>query len=898
VTDRNYGAVRSADKLDAFVKKLIADGKPVGFDIESGYTGADKEGVALLNFHPDWILVGWSFTNSTEWARYVPIAHDDGNNIDDPIRAARALWRLLQSGLGVAHNLSFELKGISRYFRETLWDDPEVGEAVRASYGFFPFRSDTMLEVWLWDEYDPLRVGKGLKGITKHVYGHQMVEFLDLFKEDTPKGKLKYVRFNTRDSTLPEVTNYACEDSVWCLQIHLDHYDKVMSLSKLIFQTELALLPILVKMEIEGMFLDWATISSKAAEVAKLRDQMNEQIMEELSERLGEVVSVNLGSPKQLATILFDRLGLPVKQRSEKTNAPSTSEGALRSIAKSDPVMKSILEWREISKLYGSYLHKYETELNYAGTGRAHPNHNQAGAGTGRMSVDGVSYQQWPKPYHYELKNGTTFDLNYRDLLISPPGFRIVGYDYSQVELRVLAGMASETALLQAFKDGTDIHKATASNMFGIPLSDVTKKIRAQGKTLNFAVVYGSGPANIAEMLTSPEAPVSTEDAKELLAKYFAAFSKLKGWMDERVVEGRADGVVFTLFGRKQTIWEYKDSREFMKSKGDRMCVNAPVQGGAADYMKIAMVRADKALRKAEEAGTIPRGGVRLVMTIHDALEFYVHEDVSTQTVIDILNPAISYPVTRLPEIRADWHEGRKWGSVVELKLDDDKQIVGYALDDVDEEFTLIDEAYAYLDAQEAKLHAAKPVAQWIADSVAQTAGVVQDHTGMAAERTADPVADDRDLPMALAPDEPSVAKAFTPEPKRASLGVGDGDLMDLEVDEAKPAPKAPPLDEEEPPWLHGKEWHEEHAKAQRIIVSVMEMPDEDQWAKFNIYLDDRPGKDTLVFVTPEGEVVFDTKHAVQANEQPQISLILGGATVTVAPETVDDDALTEGMDL
>lgn len=862
MTDRNYGAIREASKFEAFAEKLIKAGKPIGFDIEAGYTGADKEGVSLKQFHPDYILVSFSFTNSTDWARTVPIAHDDGNNVDDVVRTALALWKMLQTGLGVAHNLSYELKGLCLWFVKILGDHPEVGEAVTAAKGFFPFRSDSMIEVYLSADYDPKTVGKALKVVTKHIFGHQMIEFMDLFPSTdselgpaTPRGKSRYVRFNTRNSMSTTIINYACEDAVWCLAIHELLYPTMKD--DLIFRTEMALLPVLVEMEIEALLLDWNTITKKTTELAAFKDLMNEDILAELSSRLGEVVNFSLASPKQLGEMLFGRLGIPVKDRSEKTGAPSTSEPALRLIAKSDPVIKRILEWKEVAKLYGSYLHKYDTELNYAGNGRAYPNHNQTGALTGRLSVDGLSYQQWPKPYHYVLDTGLTYDLNFRDLLVSPDSYRIIGYDFSQVELRILAAMANETAMLKAFTDGVDIHKATAASMFGIPLSEVTKKIRAQGKTLNFAVVYGSGAGNIAEMLTSPDAPVTTEDAQDLLDKYFAAFPKLKGWMDAKVAEGREQGYVHTHFGRKYTVWEYKDPRNFIRSKGDRLCVNAPVQGGAADYMKIGMVRVNKVIKKAGMQDKI-----RLIMTVHDALEFYVHESVTTQEVIDLIGPAVSFPVKGLPvEIRADWHEGYRWGSVVEINMDANKQIKSYSLEDVDEEFFELEAAYRYLATS-------KNV------SIKHVAPILDElETLVVHEKEAEVVAAPK---KNLAYDVPT----------------GMDDLV--------------PDDEDEPSWLHNSEYlaRQDAGPAmalevpQRVEISIREMPDNfEQWDEFLTYIHARPGTDTVVMLTPQGELVLDTKHSLSDDDQPQISLILGGASLAVSAESVPDD-LMAGVEL
>jgi len=794
MADRNYGVLRTAEKFEAFSSRIIEAGIPFGFDIESGYTGEAREGIALLTMHPDWILVGFSFTNSTDWARYVPIAHDNGDNVDDKIRAAVALWSMLNTGLGVAHNLSFELKGLSRWFMEVLGDHPLLGAAVRADNGLFPYYSDSLIEAFLTGLYNSINPGQDLKSLTKHIFGHQMTKFEELFPE--LKGRTKRARFNSLELT-DQVVNYACEDSVWCLALHKKHRPLMEGEVNLIYRTEMALVVVLVRMEQEGIEIDWPLVNKKDDEIHVFAEKYNEQIQANLSERLNETININLGSPKQLAEVLFEKLGLPIKERSEKTNEPSTSEKALGLIAKSDKVVNEILTWRTMVKLYGSYLDKYRRELTYGP--RAYPNHKQTGAATGRMSVSDLPYQQWPKPYHYELGDGSVFDLNFRDLAISPDGFRIIGFDYSQVELRVLAGNAEEDALLQAFADGIDIHKATASNMMNIPLEQVTKKVRGRGKTLNFAVVYGSGPENIADMLTTPDDPVTKEDAIGLLEKYFAAFPKLKWWMDNKVVEGRANGYVTTMFGRRFTIWEYLDSRNWIRSKGDRMCVNAPIQGGAADYMKIAMVRASKAIRAAGLQDKI-----RLVMTIHDALEFYVHESISTQEVLDLLGPEVSYRVKGLPEIQADWHEGRTWGSVVEIKRDKAGQITGYGIEDVDEVFQSIEDAYTYQDNAKAS----------------------------------------------------KGAQQAAPEP--------------VEVIEEEP---------------------------RKAIVTISAMPDENQWFLFSEFIKkhqvDGPG---MTFVTPEGSAEF-AGILLRKEDQPNISALLGGASLTFE-ESMDLDSLLEGLTL
>ncbi len=714
----SYEAIRTVDVFRERVEALIEADLPFGFDIESSYVGDYIEDKQLLTYHPEWKLVGFSFTNDMTWARYVPVAHLTGENIDNPTECARLLWRLLQTGNTVAHNAQFELNGTGRWFRDMLWDDPEVGEQVRASDGFFPILADTMVQAQIIAKYPPmgtasmdgsLGIGTGLKALTKKVFGHAQVEFDSLFL--TPKGK-KAGPKDRKFDVLPvsgKHISYASEDAVFTLGLYYEHLPDTSEF-EFIWKTEMMLMPVLVRMEKEGIYLDWEEIDRKATEVGQFRDLMEEEILLDLSDRLGRPIAINLGSPMQLRKVLYDAkpegLGLEPKGFTA-TGAAATDEKALRVMAKSDSTLKRLLEFREVAKLYGSYLNKYRTQLHYDPADRAHAQHKQVGALTGRMSVDRVSYQQWPKPYHYELADGTTFDLNFRDLLIAPPGTRIVGYDYSQVELRVLAGMAEETAMLHAFNSGVDIHKATAAAMMKIPVESVTKKQRAVGKTLNFAVVYGSGAANIADMLTTPDAPVTKEDAEGYLRDYFNGFPKLRAWMSKMQAEGGESHNVYTPFGRKYHLWEKDSPNAFIRSKADRMAVNAPVQGGAADYMKIAMVRANHVIQKAGMGDRI-----KLVMTIHDALEFYVDNSVSTQEVLDLLNPAVSYRTKYMPnapEIRADWHEGHSWGSVVEVKTDDAKQITGYQIEDDDNVFATFAEADAYLAKKVGKTSKAVP---------------------------------------------------------------------------------------------------------------------------------------------------------------------------------------------
>lgn len=225
MTSANYGALTSAEKIETLLGRIADSGKPFAFDIESGYSGPYREKGSLLTYSPEWFLVGISFSASTNWAQYVPIAHDAGGNVDDVVRVARAFWRLLNTGNGVPHHAMFELNGCARWFRDTLWDDPEVGKAVRESYGFYPIKSDTMLEAFVLSAYAPANTGGpgiGLKQLVKHIFGHEMVELKSFFMKEGQKSVKKDIRFNVLPVSTA-VVEYGCEDSKWTYDLHVKH---------------------------------------------------------------------------------------------------------------------------------------------------------------------------------------------------------------------------------------------------------------------------------------------------------------------------------------------------------------------------------------------------------------------------------------------------------------------------------------------------------------------------------------------------------------------------------------------------------------------------------------------------------------------------------------------------
>ncbi len=650
----DFGLLTDLDQIEALFEKLAQVEDGFGFDIETGYSGPPREKFAI---HPETaFVVGVSYSGHPSWARYTPLRHDGGGNVEDLARFAYLLAKLLASGQGVPHNALFELKHLARFFRELLTLE-QLAECGLKPNGYFPLRSDTMIEAFDLGQFREV----GLKALTLEVFGHKMTEFSDLFPEATAK-MTKSQRFNTLELSA-RVISYACEDSAWALAHHRKHFPLVKD--RLMYRVDMAMVQILAAMEERGIAIDWATMARWDAKALAFADAMRAEIMNDLSRVVGETVDINLGSAPQVSKVLYGQMGLRTTKLTEKGEM-STDAKALAGLAKKHPAVQRILDWRELRKLSGSYLTKYPRDFDYAPDGRGHPSHQSCAVVSGRFAVSDPAYQQLPKKYRYELDGGAVFEINFRDIVMAGPDHYLIGFDYSQVELRVLAGLSGEPALVKAFNDEVDVHQMTAALMFGIPVDQVTKEQRAIGKTINFSLLYGQGPKGMAERMG-----ISLEEAKAFLQKYFAIYSSVKSWVDKQTRDGVARGKTVSKFGRVHPIWALESDKPGIRANGERLCVNAPVQGGAADVMRIAMVRCVRAL---EERGLSDR--VHLIMNIHDALVFEVHTSVHPQSVIDTVQPEVVFPIDGWPALRADWEIGVKWGSMVSLDLDDKGQII------------------------------------------------------------------------------------------------------------------------------------------------------------------------------------------------------------------------------
>lgn len=583
MTIRNYGAIGSIEELAEFTERV--HGNTFAFDIETGYHGDDREKGAIHRSTA--FVVGISFTDSMDWARYAPLGHDVGENLDNYL-AAQLFWDLFSTGQGVAHNAGFERRHLSKWFLEQLADDPVRGEQVRASGGYFPIKSDTLVEAYLAAEFQWF----GLKYLTKQLFDHTQTELHELFGEDFKVKNRKFIRFNQLELSAKNIS-YVCEDSVWCLGVHRRYHDKVAG--RPLYGVEMAIVTdVLPFMEDEGILYDWTLMRRTADKLRDFRDRFNAEIMADLSDLAGEATAINLASPLQVRKTLYEKLGMRTTVFTDKTRdldpdkrVMSTSDLALRKLVDKYPVTKKVLQWREQTKLLGTYLDKYEAAYNIAGDGRAHPSHLSAFVITGRFAHSDPNYAQSPKKYHFDLAEakaahaageepppGTCFKFNFRDVIKAPDGWYILGFDLSQAELRAIAGEAQEHALLEAFENNEDVHRLTAALMLGIPVEQITDEQRGVGKTMNFALLYGMSVKGLADRLAIP-----LEEAQSLMDKYFAGMSAIAAYMDRMVRTGREQGYVESRFGRTLPIWEYQSDNPYIRSKGDRACVNYPIQG-------------------------------------------------------------------------------------------------------------------------------------------------------------------------------------------------------------------------------------------------------------------------------------------------------------------------------
>ena len=396
---------------------------------------------------------------------------------------------------------------------------------------------------------------------------------------------------------------------------------------------EMPLVPVLARMERVGVGVDVAVLGSLAEETRGRIEELRDRIFEEAG------TEFNIDSPKQLGEVLFDKLGLP---RSKRTKTGySTDASVLTSLAADFPIARLIMDYRELAKLTSTYLEALPRLLGE--DGRLHTTFNQTVAATGRLSSSNPNLQNIPVRTEFGRRIRAAF-------VPAEPGHLMVGADYSQIELRILAHLSGDEGLIEAFTGGEDFHAATAARVFGIDVDDVDTGQRSRAKAVNFGIVYGQSAHGLADTLQ-----IGRAEAQAMIDRYYAAYPRVRSFLDECVAEAHRTGVAVTMFGRKRRIPELKSSNYNVRSFGERTAMNHPMQGTAADIMKLAMIEVDRRLR--EEAFA-----ARLVLQVHDELVFEAPPD-EIELLTALAREAMSGVAELAVPLVVDVSSGPDWAS-------------------------------------------------------------------------------------------------------------------------------------------------------------------------------------------------------------------------------------------
>ncbi|KGQ11039.1 DNA polymerase I [Beauveria bassiana D1-5] len=557
-------------------------------------------------------LVGLSFATEPGVACYIPVAHD---YLDAPeqISSARALELLKplledENALKVGQNLKYD-RGIMQNY----------GIELRG------IAFDTMLESYTLDSV----AGRhDMDSLAERWLKHQTISF----EEIAGKGK-KQLTFNQID--LETAGRYAAEDADVTLQLHLKMWPKLEKVAgplNIFKNVEMPLVPVISRIERNGVKIDPAILHAHSGELTKRLAELELKAHEIAGEEF------NLSSTKQLQTILFEKQGIkPLKKT--PGGAPSTSEEVLEELALDYPLPKVILEYRGLAKLKSTYTDKLPLMISPI-TGRVHTSYHQAVTATGRLSSTDPNLQNIP------VRNEEGRRI--RQAFIAPEDYVILSADYSQIELRIMAHLSRDKGLLSAFAEGKDIHRATAAEVFGLPLESVTGEQRRSAKAINFGLIYGMSAFGLSRQLNIPR-----KESQKYMDLYFERYPGVLEYMERTRAQAKYQGYVETLDGRRLYLPDINSSNGVRRAGAERAAINAPMQGTAADIIKRAMIAVDAWLETEK-----PR--VKMIMQVHDELVFEVHKDdveAVSKKVHELMESSMKLDVPLLVEVGS----GKNW---------------------------------------------------------------------------------------------------------------------------------------------------------------------------------------------------------------------------------------------
>ncbi len=598
-----YETVLDEERFNAWVEKLV-NAELFAFDTET----------TSLNYM-DAELVGVSFCIEEGEAAYVPVAHDYP---DAPAQLSRefvldALKPILESDkvIKVGQHIKYDKNVLANY------------DITLNGIGF-----DTMLESYVLNSTAQRH---DMDSLALAYLGHKTIHF----EEIAGKGA-KQLTFN--QISLEEAGPYAAEDADITLRLHNAIWTKlkdIPELKNLLIDVEVPLACVLSRMEQEGVLIDSQKLRQQSQDLATRIAELEKEVHEEAGEPF------NLGSTKQLQQILFEKMSLPIIKKTPK-GAPSTSEDVLQELALEYPLPKKIMEYRGLTKLKNTYTDKLPKMINHR-TCRVHTSYHQAVTATGRLSSTDPNLQNIP------IRNEE--GRRVRQAFIPREGNKFVAADYSQIELRIMAHLSGDKGLLDAFAHGKDIHKATASEVFGVPLDEVTTEQRRSAKAINFGLIYGMSAFGLSKQLNIPR-----NEAQKYMDLYFERYPGVLEYMDSTRESAKDKGYVETVFGRRLYLPDIKASNGARRKGAERAAINAPMQGTAADIIKMAMIKVDDWIRKNAS------DDVTMMMQVHDELVFEIKEDkvetyVSTITALMESAATLNVPLVVEAGVGDNWDE-------------------------------------------------------------------------------------------------------------------------------------------------------------------------------------------------------------------------------------------------
>jgi DNA polymerase-1 len=563
--DKHYETILTWAQFDTWLPRLEA----------AECVAIDTETTSLDAMRADLVGISWSVKPGE--AAYLPLRHEGP---DAPVQLPM-LEVLAKLKAWLENPLKLKVGQHIKYDRHVFANQ---GIEVRG------YAHDTMLQSYVLEVHKP-------HGLTSLALRH--VGRTGLTYEDMCGKGVHQISFAQVD--VEKASEYSCEDSDQCLDVHGVLWPRIQADAKLraIYDIEIATSEALFRIERNGVLIDGPTLAAQSQALG----QRILQLETEAYEIAGQ--PFNLSSPKQLGEIFFDKLGLPVIKKTA-TGARSTDEEVLEKLAEDYPLPARILEHRSLSKLKGTYTDKL-AQMALPRTGRVHTHYAQAVAVTGRLSSNDPNLQNIPIR--------TAEGRKVREAFVAPAGSFIASADYSQIELRIMAHLSGDEALLKAFHQGLDVHKATAAEVFGLTPDQVSSEQRRYAKTINFGLIYGMSAFGLAKALG-----IDNGAAKNYIERYFQRFAGVKRYMDETREQAKSQGYVETVFGRRLYLPEINSPNGPRRAGAERAAINAPMQGTAADLIKLSMMAVQAGIDKEQRKS-------KVIMQVHDELVFEVPED-------------------------------------------------------------------------------------------------------------------------------------------------------------------------------------------------------------------------------------------------------------------------------